>query len=153
MHATADAKAGPFELGYVLKGKFKSAYPGGEPGGEPGTSDPAAGPSLKESPDTARILVMGSSGMLNDEQLLVRYLQVYQLNLLFATGVMDWLILDDRLTALRAKGLGARPLTVPPDAPIELWRLLNVLGIPLLVIVFGLVHWRLRASRRANSTL
>jgi ABC-type uncharacterized transport system involved in gliding motility auxiliary subunit len=138
-------------MGYALEGKFTSAYPNGEPGSDPNTSAPA--PSLKESPDKVRLLVMASSGMINDQQLPIQYAPVYRSNILFAINAVDWLIHDDSLMALRSKGMGSRPLTVLYDGKVRnlVWG--QVLGLPLLLVAIGILQWRRRASRRASAAL
>ena len=68
-----------------------------------------------------------------------------------AKGVpsVDWLIHDDSLIALRAKGMGSRPLTVVYDGKVKFWVYMEILGIPLMLIGLGLVLWRMRTARRA----
>jgi gliding-associated putative ABC transporter substrate-binding component GldG len=151
--AETDADKGPFVLGYALEGKFSSAFPGGAPGSQEGTSNPESAAALKESPEGARLLVMGSSGMLDDHQLPIQQAPVYRSNLLFAMNAVDWLIHDDSLIQLRAKGMASRPLTVAYDGKVKFWVYMNVLGIPLLLIAFGLVLWRVRTARRLAATL
>lgn len=148
-----DADKGPFALGYVLEGKLKSAYPNGPGGGSAAESSPDNPGGLKESPANGRLLVMGNSGLLNDEFLrLAQYIPAYGQNALFAVNVVDWLLRDDSLISLRAKGATQRPFTVSPETRIFLWRWLVELGVPVALIGLGLLLWFLRSARRAAAT-
>ena len=129
-------EAGPFPLAFTIEGKIKSAY--GEASAPAGT----------------RLLVVGDSDMLNDQHL--RAMQVvpaYRSNLLFFLNTLDWLTHDEVLIALRAKGMAQRPLTVTYDGTVKTWVALNVVGIPALLIVFGLILWRVRTARRRGIQL
>jgi gliding-associated putative ABC transporter substrate-binding component GldG len=150
---TNEADKGPFVLGYALEGKMKSAF-AGFPGMDPNASAPENAGHKKESPDGTRLLVMASSSMVDDHALPLQYEPIYQNNLLFAINSLDWLIHDDSLIALRAKGMGSRPLTVGgSEGHVRLWVYANVLGIPLALVVFGLILWRVRTARRAEASL
>jgi gliding-associated putative ABC transporter substrate-binding component GldG len=138
---------GPFVLGYAVEGKLASAYPNG-PGGTPDTSSPDAAGGLKESPPNTRFIVFGSSGMFNDQQLPIQQVPVYRTNLLFFLNSIDWLAHDDSLIALRVKGMGSRPLTIPPESKAQTWRYVCELGIPFLVILLGGLLRALRTARR-----
>jgi hypothetical protein len=60
---------------------------------------------------------------------------------------------DESLITLRAKGMSARPLSLQYDAKVAFWRLFDIVGIPLLLILVGLVMWRVRLSRRRSVQL
>jgi len=149
----SDADKGPFVLGYALQGKFKSAF-AGPPGSDPNVSTPENEKHKAQSPDDTRLLVMASSAMVDDHQLPLQYAPIYQNNLLFAINALDWLIHDDSLIALRAKGMGSRPLTVNAgEGKVRFWVYFNVVGLPLLLVAFGLLLWRVRTSRRSAAAV
>ncbi len=54
---------------------------------------------------------------------------------------------------MRAKGVAGKPLTVGSDVTPTLLTYGNVLGVPLLFILFGVVRWRVRNSRRRSAKL
>ena len=143
---------GPFVLGYALEGKLKSAYPSGPPGTPAGTSP--SEPVIAESPGV-RLVVFGSSGLFHGENLqpVIQHVPLYLNNLLFFNQAADWLVHDDSLIALRAKGMGQRPLTIPPEGSANLWRYLCEVGLPFLVILLGIGLWALRSARRRSFTL
>ena len=144
-------EVGPFTLGYALEGKLKSAYPNGPGAG--GASTPETEKTLKEATDQARLVVVGSSNIFSDNQLPIQQVPIYRSNLLFFLNTVDWLVHDEALIALRVKGMGARPLTIPPDAKPNFWRYVLQIGIPALVTLLGLVLWRIRTSRRRAATV
>jgi ABC-type uncharacterized transport system involved in gliding motility auxiliary subunit len=148
-----DADKGPFVLGYALEGKFKSAFPGGPPGGAPGESTPESAGALLESKAPGRLVVVGSSGVLADEYLrLSQYIPAYGQNMLFAINTIDWLVRDESLVTLRAKGTTQRPFTVAPESKMMFWRYAIEFGVSLALIGVGLLLWLLRGARRARAS-
>lgn len=96
-----------------------------------------------QSHPSGRVLVAGGSSFLAD-QFLSKGNETLALNL------VDWLVLDDALLAVRSRGLRAAPLDDVDQGARDLIKYTNVLGLPLAFIVFGLVRWRLRESRRGR---
>lgn len=67
----------------------------------------------------------------------------------FLLNVVDWLLLDPQLLTMRARGAAAPPLRGDLGDPTRTAvKLGNVVGAPLLLLLFGLVRWRLREARR-----
>jgi hypothetical protein len=65
-------------------------------------------------------------------------------------NVADWMLLDQSLLAMRARGLAVAPLqTELSDATRNGLKLGNALGIPVLLALYGVFRWRMRESRRA----
>ena len=100
--------------------------------------------SKKEGAEPAegRVVVIGGSSFI-DDQFLAPGNQALVLNLL------DWLLLDDALLAVRTRGLDAAPLVQLDDQQRSLIRYLNVVGLPLALVAFGIIRWRMRERRRA----
>lgn len=119
--------AGARPMVVALSGKLPRHYPDAE----------------KEGAESAasRVVVIGGSSFV-DDQFLAPGNQALVLNLL------DWLLLDDALLAVRTRGLDAAPLAQLDDDQRSLVRYANVLGVPLLLIAFGVLRWRLRERRR-----
>ena len=147
------ADRGPFVLGYALQGEFKTAFPNGAPGSDPNISAPENANLVKQSPAGTRLLVMGCSGMLDDHQLLIRYVPQYQVDLQFGANVVDWMIHEDALMALRQKGMGQRPFVLPSEGRPQFWRWMVEAGVPLLLVIFGVILMLLRDARRRSTTL
>lgn len=89
----------------------------------------------------ARVLVAGGSAFITD-QFMSPGNQALVLNLI------DWLLMDEGLLAMRSRGLSAAPVDDLGDGTRSLVKWGNILGLPILFIAFGLVRWRLREARR-----
>ena len=123
------SEAGPRDLVVALSGHLPRHFPD------------AAKPEASEAAE-GRVVVIGGSSFV-DDQFLAPGNQALVLNLL------DWLLQDDALLAVRTRGLDAAPLVELSDEQRGLVRYANVIGIPLALILFGILRWRLRERRRA----
>ncbi len=125
--ASADVTVtGPYNLMATAKGKLPSHF-------NEGTTASAE----------ARVFVVGTSTML-DEQILGPPNAALMLNL------VDWLVLDPKLLAMRNRGTGEAPLNPElSDGTRAMVKFGCTAGVPLLLIAFGLVRWRLREARRS----
>lgn len=94
----------------------------------------------------ARVLVSGSYAFLLDS-----YMNAG--NQALSMNLLDWLMKDDGLLAVRSRGLHADPLKTLTDGERTTVKYANLLGLPLLFIVFGLYRWRRREGRRRKATL
>ena len=70
-----------------------------------------------------------------------------------AMNLMDWLLLDEALLAVRSRGLDASPLEEISDGRRNTLKYLNMIGLPLSFVLFGLGRWRLREARRSRVRL
>ena len=155
---------GPFALGYTAEGKLKSFFAGKPFPNEKGekvtlpanTSLPAdAEKPLDEAQAPARILLMGSSNVVSDMYVagVSRYVPVYQIDLAFALNVMDWLAQDKALSSIRAKAITQRPITYASESTPLVLEAVNIVGVPLLFILFGVARWRIRYARRQHAKI
>jgi gliding-associated putative ABC transporter substrate-binding component GldG len=103
----------------------------------------SAPPATNGESARGRVLVAGGATFIQD-QFLSMGNQALLLNLI------DWLLLDDALLAVRSRGLQAAPLQELSDGQRNAVKYLNMLGLPLLFVAFGLVRWRMRERRRAR---
>jgi ABC-type uncharacterized transport system involved in gliding motility auxiliary subunit len=121
-----------YPLAIKLTGKFKTAYPDGQPPEPPKDKDAAAKPaaaappapaqpSLKESPDTAVVLI-GDADFVNDgaavqiqEVFGQRVVVPANGNLAFAQAAVEQFAGDPALISLRSRAVAARPFTVIRD--------------------------------------
>jgi ABC-type uncharacterized transport system involved in gliding motility auxiliary subunit len=94
----------------------------------------------------ARIVVAGGATFIAD-QFLSAGNQALLLN------VMDWLVRDDALLAVRTRGLRAAPLKDVDDGTRRSVKYANIVGVPVLCIAAGLIRWRRRESRRSRVSL
>ncbi len=71
-------------------------------------------------------------------------------NLAFFLNAIDWLAQDEGLIEIRSREDASRPLdpTLSEGARLRI-KYANILGPPLLVVIFGLIRWRARKARRS----
>jgi|APLak6261679142_1056127.scaffolds.fasta_scaffold00064_50 gliding-associated putative ABC transporter substrate-binding component GldG len=132
---------GPHGLMVQLSGKLKSKYAA--------ESSPGATPLLTESKGEARLIVVGTSAILQDE-----FVGQSRGNQALLLNVADWLVLDPALLAMRTRGLQLATLQSElSDGTRNAVKFGNALGLPLLLALFGLVRWRMREARRATVTV
>ena len=89
----------------------------------------------------ARVLVAGGASFMS-EQFMAKGNEALVLN------VVDWLVLDEQLLAMRARGLDAAPIGEVGDGTRNTLKYMNIVGLPFAFVAFGLVRWRLREKRR-----
>lgn len=89
----------------------------------------------------ARVIVAGGSSLIQNQFLSAG-------NRALLLNLMDWLVLDDALLAMRTRGLAAAPLEPLDESQRALLRYGNVIGLPLAFVLFGIVRWRWRERRR-----
>jgi gliding-associated putative ABC transporter substrate-binding component GldG len=95
----------------------------------------------------ARVLVAGGYSFVTDDFL-------SKGNEALALNLVDWLMQDDALLAVRTRGLTAAPLSdTMSDGTRNAIKFANILGLPLLLVVFGIVRWRVREGRRTRIVL
>ena len=68
-------------------------------------------------------------------------------------NAISWTIEDETLTAVRTKSVSSRPLRPDVDAKAGLYKTVNVAGVPLLFIAFGILRWRMRRAQRLEQKL
>jgi gliding-associated putative ABC transporter substrate-binding component GldG len=148
----ADSKKGGFVLGYLLSGTFPSAYPDGPP--EPGENadeeriafahsklDPSK--HLAKSSAPGHLIVISNSRFMEDG-----YLEQFPENMLFIENLADWMMDNEALIGIRSKMASVKPLEEPEEPAKSLIKYGVTVGIPLLVVLFGLARWALRRKRR-----
>lgn len=147
-----DAKS-PRNLAVLLKGRFTSYFkdrpvPAATaprstvatpetPAGEPA---PVA--KMDVSPET-QMIVVGNSRFIEDG-----FLGQYPENRTFFLNSVDWLTYGGDLIGIRSRAVSARPLREIGEKSKATVRLASTLGVPLLVIAYGLVRRHARAGRR-----
>lgn len=135
----AGAKLQAYLLGVAVEGKLPS-LPDAD-----NADKTKKGTTPTQSAKTARVVVIGDADML----WLSRQMPP---NMLYLQNVMDWLAQDETLVKLRNKMAQDRTLDLPDDrSKIVLIKAANMLGLPLLVLLAGLVLWAKRRSSRKNA--
>lgn len=112
----------------------KGAVPGFYPTGE-----------QPERSGASRVIAAGTSRFMRDE-ILMRSPVHQNLTL----NMIDWMLLDEQLLEIRTRGLTSAPIEELSDATRATIRYGNMVGLPLLFVIFGLVRWRMREAKRAS---
>jgi len=140
MSAETNAKLGPFTLMATAKGKFESAFANKQVAGSPGEL-------LTKSPET-RILVAGDGSFAMD-----KFADRTGSSAVFFTNCMDWLVQDESLIAIRGQGIQNKPIAELEGWQKNLIKYANIIGVPILLIIFGLLKMVLRKARRKGFQL
>ncbi len=144
-------------LAATVTGTFESFFAGKEsPVAEapPKDGEPAgagAGQLLEHSAKPGRLLVVGTSGLPMDESLMyLARLDRRQAgnNFTFVQNAFDWLTNEDDLIAVRMKNTDDPPLARGSEGSKAVAKWSNIIGVPIVFVLFGLVRWRVRAAKR-----
>ncbi len=129
-------------LGAVVQGKFTSFWKDKtvpiDDDGNPITDEEI----IPQSPDT-RIVVIGDGNFINDQ-----YLVQGQDNLTMALNLIDWLVQDESLISIRSREVISRPIEEVSDASRKTVKYANMIIPPFLIILFGLLRWKVRNSSK-----
>ncbi len=117
-------KQGQRTLAILIKGKFKSYY------------------SDKET-DSARLAVVGDSDFVKEG-----IIGEPNDNSIFFQNLVDGLSMDASLISIRSKGITDRPIKELSYTQKMLIRYLNIFGLTIIVILFGLLRYYLRRKSK-----
>ena len=145
-----DADLQPYTVAAALEGKFKSFYAGKEippvatnvPSEESDSSAPIENAEIratKTESEQTQIVVVGTAQFLT---------QLRPDGVNFFLNTVDWLTLGDALIGIRSHTITDRPLREVSEIEKNFIRYLCTIGIPLLVVIFGLFRYILK--RRAK---
>lgn len=167
-----------FPLGYMITGGFPSYFEGKSVPEKPapkkdeaqGPKDPAAQPpkegadekpeEAKPDPELAKIkgseqiiargkagkiILIGSGQMISDS---VLDEDGRSPNAILAMNILDTLNNKDAIAVMRSKQQQFNPLGDPPPGLRNIVKAFCIAGLPVLVILFGLLVWLRRSSRK-----
>lgn len=139
-------KTESYPLALTASGKFKSFYadkpiPTAEKKSDVKKPEEKVD-TIKESPET-QIIVIGNSRFIAND-----YLTQFRDNQIFFLNTIDWLTLGEQLIGIRSRGATDRPLQETTEYTKTLIKTINMFGIPILLILFGLIHFYLRRRRK-----
>ena len=144
MEATPEMfKEAGIPLAVTVEGAFKSAF-----AGKPVPLDS----SVRNSIDTtgrfiagkpSKIVIMGDGDFLQDQ-----LSGGNRDNFNFASNLVDWLADDIGLASIRARDTGSKPLDEVGEGTKTIVKTVNLAAPPLLVVLAGVVRWRMRITRR-----
>ena len=110
----------------AVEGKLKSAFNSGE------------------STTNARLIVVGDSDFVSDD-----VLRIYGSNQLFFQNALDWLGLDNDLIQIRSRNITDKSLKQVSDGVKLFFKIFNLAGAVLFLIIFGLARGYLRKKERS----
>lgn len=145
-----DAELQPYTVAAALEGKFKSFYAGkeipsvatdvaSEESESPAPIEEAEARATKTESEQTQIVVVGTAQFLT---------QLRPDGVNFFLNTVDWLTLGDALIGIRSHAITDRPLREVSEIEKNFIRYLCIIGIPLLVVLFGLFRYILK--RRAK---
>jgi ABC-2 type transport system permease protein len=105
--------------------------------------DPGAADADSESSGTprGRMIVVGDASFLESQ-----FARANPQNVLFAANAIDWLAQDESLIRIRSKNRTPPSLVFTSDWSRNFMKWGNLLGVPLLFVLFGV--WRVTGRRR-----
>lgn len=139
-----DDETGPFDLAVIIKGSFDSFYAGKEIPSAPGENVADKKEELIKQGLSTRLLVVGNARFVNMGD---------QAGVNFFLNIVDWLAQDEALISIRSKEIVYRPLKEISKGWRRVVKYIDIFFVPSMLIVFGLVWWRIRRFRRGNLTL
>lgn len=95
------------------------------------------------STDSGRLIVVGDSDFIKDS-----FLRNMPDNLIFFQNLVDSLSLDEDLINIRSKGISERPIKELSDSAKAAVRYLNIFGVTIIVIAFGMLRYYIRKRSR-----
>ena len=107
----------------------------------------ADAPTRRYKGDPSKILLSGSSDLIQDTILEAGGRSP---NSMFVMNVIDYL--NDRagVAVMRSKEQRFNPLDETDNATRTMTKAFNVIGVPLLVVAFGLLVWLRRSARKKS---
>jgi ABC-2 type transport system permease protein len=126
-------------------GKSVPAAPAPAEGQAADTTDPVAG-IIEQSPETARLVVVGSSEFLDDRVFdfsLSTSQDRFINNFQFVQNAVDWSVEDTELLEIRSRGTITRFLSPEAEEQRTLWEGLNYVVALLALVGIGVV-WNIQ---------
>jgi len=115
---------GKFNLAVSLNGKFMS-------------------PFNNTSSKPGHLILAGDSDFIRDN-----FLQNYPDNLVFFQNIIDGLSLGNDLISIRSNGVTDRPLKEISETVKTVARYVNIFGLTIIVVLFGVIRYFLRRKTR-----
>jgi len=135
-----------FNLAVLLEGEFSSYFTGENVPGTTGLQQgKITGGIIKKAAKPARIVIAGSSEIAGRNTIDP---EGKRPNSIFMHNVVDYLNGNYNIPEMRSKGLSFNPIEETGDVTRVILKLVNIAGLPLLVILAGFINWRVRTIRK-----
>ena len=90
----------------------------------------------------SRVIITGDADWISQNAI-----QRFSGNALLALNLLDWLAQEDNLASVRSKVVLQRSLIFPSKTQKNIAQYANIAGIPILLIVLGILRYLQRMSR------
>lgn len=145
-------EAGPFVVAAALQGPMKSFFadkdkPSSSPASNPSDDLPKDYQTVKESSNGARIIVVANGDFMFPNPQTGYGRQYSGLGALFLLNMVDWLVQDEALVTIRSKGVPRVLKDVSPES-YSTYQAANIIGVPAIFALIGLLFWFLRRQRQ-----
>lgn len=144
----ADKELSKHNLAVLLEGKFNSFYKDQLPESivaKNKKSGVKTESTIKTGVKPAKLIVIGTSEI-TGANLIGE--QGYPANAALLHNMLDYLNDNNNIPEMRSKGLAAKPLEKSDDSTRTIIKVLNIAGLPFIVILIGLFVWHRRSTRR-----
>ncbi len=131
-------------LAVLVEGNFESAFTQ-KPQSQESISELSSNNHLAKSVQKASIVVMGTSQITSA---MVIDQAGTSPNAMFAQNIFDYLNGNEDLARMRTRGISLNVLTIDNPVLAQVSQIFNQYILPLLVLIAGLIVWRVRAARR-----
>lgn len=99
----------------------------------------------KRTEDAGKVFITGDSDFIKQD-----FMRQYPENITFFSNVIDAFTIGEELISIRSRGITDRPIVSLSESQKNLIRWGNILLIPFLVILFGLIRKALRNARKKS---
>ena len=141
---------GKKNLMVLLEGEFQSAFdqaPVSAEKEDEGEGDYSISSHLSKSKQAGKIIVAGTSAITTPQVFTSDGSQGIALLLINA---IDYLNGNEELCRMRSKGVSINVLNTDSKAKVTFFQLFNEYGLAVLVLIAGLIVWRMRIKRKVR---
>ncbi len=132
-------------LAVMISGVFESFSAKGEKDAQKDPNIVDEDVSIISEKET-NIVVIGNSRFIQND-----FLSRFRENEIFFLNLVDWLTMGDKLIGIRSRERTERPLPEMSDAKKAMIRYINIIGVSILLIFFGLIKFILKRRKRARA--
>ncbi|MCX6744292.1 MAG: GldG family protein [Candidatus Parcubacteria bacterium] len=126
----------------LAEGKFTSAYAGKEAPKLESEKTATDQKTIDLADNDNQIIAVANSNFIDDQNL-----QRFPDNAVFFLNAVDYLTMGPELISIRAKALTDRPIKTLDDEAKMIVKAINIILIPLLVIIIGIVRFYRRKKK------
>ncbi|MFH1175152.1 MAG: Gldg family protein [bacterium] len=136
-------------LAVSLFGKFESFFKGkeipkkeSEDGGKNISAVKDSAEFIEKSQNDSRIIAVGNSQFIKDD-----FVARYGDNATFFYNMLDAVAMDESLISIRSRVSSQRLIEAIPKGRENFLKFLNILGVPIILVIFGIARWAIRKKK------